>query len=303
MRVRVLDGLDSADTHHTSNSFALDPGGAVYFQEGTFHHTQVETPYGPPVRNANAGVYPLRAAHAEVRGLRHLRLRQPARPRLGPLGPGLSSTTAPGPTPITARSSPATSTSPASTRTRRRSTSSAPGPAPASRSSPAGTSPRRTRATCWCANVIGFQGILQYKLAGQRAPASTGTEVEPIVSSSDPNFRPSDIKIGPDGAIYFLDWQNPIIGHMQHNLRDPSRDRTHGRIYRVTYEGRDLLKPAEDRRRADRQAARPAQGAGGPRPLPGQDRAGRPQDRGGDRRREEVGRPISTRRTRNTSTT
>ena len=30
---------------------------------------------------------------------------------------------------------------------------------------------------------------------------------------------------------------------MQHNLRDPSRDRTHGRVYRVTYEGRPLLKP------------------------------------------------------------
>ncbi|MGH7227457.1 MAG: DUF7133 domain-containing protein, partial [Gemmataceae bacterium] len=28
LRVRVLSGLDSADTHHTSNSFALDPGGA-----------------------------------------------------------------------------------------------------------------------------------------------------------------------------------------------------------------------------------------------------------------------------------
>src|SRR5207247_2414926 len=44
-------------------------------------------------------------------------------------------------------------------------------------------------------------------------------------------------------AIYFLDWHNPIIGHMQHNLRDPSRDREHGRIYRVTYEGRPLSKP------------------------------------------------------------
>src|SRR5262249_29319633 len=70
-----------------------------------------------------------------------------------------------------------------------------------------------------------------------------GTELEPVLSSSDPNFRPSDIKIGPDGAIYFIDWHNPIIGHMQHNLRDPSRDREHGRIYRVTYEGRALAKP------------------------------------------------------------
>src|SRR5262249_7397690 len=62
-------------------------------------------------------------------------------------------------------------------------------------------------------------------------------------SSTDPNFRPSDLKIGPDGALYFLDWHNPIIGHMQHNLRDPSRDREHGRICRVTAEGRPLLKP------------------------------------------------------------
>ena len=28
----------------------------------------------------------------------------------------------------------------------------------------------------------------------------------------------------------FVDWQNPIIGHMQHNLRDPNRDKVHGRV-------------------------------------------------------------------------
>ena len=32
---------------------------------------------------------------------------------------------------------------------------------------------------------------------------------------------------------------------MQHALRDPSRDRTHGRIYRVTYADRPLLKPVK----------------------------------------------------------
>ena len=50
------------------------------------------------------------------------------------------------------------------------------------------------------------------------------TEVEPILASTDANFRPVDVEIGADGALYFIDWQNPIIGHMQHNLRDPSRD-------------------------------------------------------------------------------
>ncbi len=56
-RERVLGGLDSADTHHTANSFVLDPGGALYFQEGVFHRTQVESPYAPPQRCADAGVY------------------------------------------------------------------------------------------------------------------------------------------------------------------------------------------------------------------------------------------------------
>ena len=66
-----------------------------------------------------------------------------------------------------------------------------------------------------------------------------------MLSSTDPSFRPADVEIGADGALYFTDWQNPIIGHMQHNLRDPNRDRTHGRVYRVTYEGRELVKPAK----------------------------------------------------------
>src|SRR5439155_8339592 len=90
-------------------------------------------------------------------------------------------------------------------------------------------------------NVIGFQGILNYKLSPKGA-GITGTEMDYLVKSSDPNFRPSDIKVGPDGAIYFGDWHNPLIGHMQHNLRDPSRDHDHGRIYRVTYVGRELVK-------------------------------------------------------------
>src|SRR5207253_9924196 len=103
--------------------------------------------------------------------------------------------------------------------------------------------PEANQGNLLVANVIGFQGILQYKI-DDRDSSFTGTEVEPILSSSDPNFRPSDLEIGPDGAIYFCDWQNPIIGHMQHNLRDPNRDHAHGRIYRITYKDRPLMKPA-----------------------------------------------------------
>jgi mono/diheme cytochrome c family protein len=42
--------------------------------------------------------------------------------------------------------------------------------------------------------------------------------------------------------MYVSDWSNVIIGHMQHNIRDPNRDHTHGRIYRITYKGRPLQK-------------------------------------------------------------
>src|SRR5262249_1493877 len=101
--------------------------------------------------------------------------------------------------------------------------------------------PKENQGNLLVANVIGFQGIFQIKVDDQDS-SFTGTPVEPILSSTDPNFRPSDIKIGPDGAIWFIDWHNPIIGHLQHAIRDPNRDRTHGRIYRVTYDGRPLLK-------------------------------------------------------------
>ena len=57
------------------------------------------------------------------------------------------------------------------------------------------------------------------------------------VTSSSPMFRPLQTKVGPDGAIYFCDWCNPIIGHYQASYRDPQRDHTHGRIWRMAYKG------------------------------------------------------------------
>ena len=53
---RVLGALSSADTHHAANSFVIDPGGALYFQEGTFHQSQIETAHGA-VRNRNGCVW------------------------------------------------------------------------------------------------------------------------------------------------------------------------------------------------------------------------------------------------------
>ncbi len=238
-RVRVLDGIDSADTHHTANSFSTDPGGAIYFQEGTFMHTQVETPWAPALRNANAGVYRYEPKSQKFDAYVTFGFANPhghawdrwgedividgtgANPYNGALFSGHLEYPEKHDHPPQVYQQ----------RTR---------PCPGAEFLSSRHFPPEMQGNLLVGNVIGFQGILQYKVEDKGA-SLTAHEVEPILSSTDENFRPSDLKIGPDGAIYFLDWQNPIIGHMQHNLRDPSRDRTHGRIYRVTYEGRPLL--------------------------------------------------------------
>ncbi len=56
-----------------------------------------------------------------------------------------------------------------------------------------------------------------------------------LISSSSTMFRPLQATVGPDGAIYICDWCNPVIGHYQASYRDPQRDHTHGRIWRMAY--------------------------------------------------------------------
>ncbi|MGL4463765.1 MAG: DUF7133 domain-containing protein, partial [Planctomycetia bacterium] len=64
-----------------------------------------------------------------------------------------------------------------------------------------------------------------------------------LLSSTDRYFRPVDPLIGPDGAVWFGDWANALIGHMQYSQRDPNRDQTHGRIYRMVNKDKPLLTP------------------------------------------------------------
>ncbi|MCS7166229.1 MAG: HEAT repeat domain-containing protein [Gemmatales bacterium] len=67
-------------------------------------------------------------------------------------------------------------------------------------------------------------------------------ELQPLLINSDePYFRPVDVKIGPDGAIYIADFFQEIIGHMQYEFRDPRRDHLNGRIWRITQKGRRPL--------------------------------------------------------------
>ncbi|MDR3406414.1 MAG: c-type cytochrome [Chthoniobacter sp.] len=58
-----------------------------------------------------------------------------------------------------------------------------------------------------------------------------------FLTSDDPWFRPVQVKLGPDGALWIADFYNPIIGHYEFPLGDPRRDHAHGRIWRIVYRG------------------------------------------------------------------
>ncbi len=68
-------------------------------------------------------------------------------------------------------------------------------------------------------------------------------EVQTLLHSDHLSYRPVDNKIGPDGALYIVDWYNPIIAHGEVDFHHPSRDRLHGRIWKFAKKDSPLLKP------------------------------------------------------------
>lgn len=240
VRKRVLHGIGSADTHHTANSFVFGPDGGLYFQEGTFHRTQSETPRGP-VWMLNGGSYRFEPKTFRFEVYTSQGFANPHGHVFDQWGRDIihdgtgavpyDGALASGKLPY-----PAKHAGPPTVYNRRTR------PCPATEWLFSSHFPDEMQGDLLVLNVIGDLGILRYKITEDGASLK-GEELKPLLLSDDPNFRPVDIEVAPDGSLYMVDWQNPIIGHMQHNLRDPSRDRDHGRVYQIKMKGRELAKP------------------------------------------------------------
>jgi glucose/arabinose dehydrogenase len=95
--------------------------------------------------------------------------------------------------------------------------------------------------------VIGgyYANVLEQHELKQENGVFRSTQLPNIIQSQSTTFRPIEVRMGPDGALYVTDWYNPIIGHYQASYRHPDRDKEHGRIWRVCWTGGKKVTPAK----------------------------------------------------------
>lgn len=233
----LLTGFGTGDTHQNINSFTWSPGGELLFCQGLHAFSRVETPWGIS-RLDEHGSWRLRPRRLQLHAFPSTGGQNPWGINFGNWGEPFSKSNGPEVFELL--------------------------PGLVSRESSTGRSHRdmtigQTRVKSM---IIEFaesphlpddiQGHML--IAGfltrdvnrfQRESDGSGHRLKPqpdLMTSSHNAFRPVDIRIGPDGAIYIADWFNPIIGHYWPSLRHPDRDKTHGRIWRITAKDRPLAK-------------------------------------------------------------
>ncbi|MBX2923436.1 MAG: HEAT repeat domain-containing protein [Chitinophagaceae bacterium] len=239
----VLHGFGTEDIHHTLNTFTWGPDGALYWHMGTFLHSQVETPYGP-VRNDYGTTFryePLTqklepyVSYGYANPWGHVFMRNGTE-IISDVSTGMNYFAPP----LTvAIDYPAKHSDMKDFLTT--------GIKPKTCGTEIISSrhfPDEAQGNVLLNTFIGFLGVKQHRVS-KDGSGIIGVETEPLLQSKDPNFRPVDLRFGPDGALYVVDWYNPIISHGERALRDPLRDHTHGRIWRITHKNKPLLKPVD----------------------------------------------------------
>lgn len=240
----ILSGFDDHDTHHAHHAYTSDPSGAIYMGEGVFLHTNVETSYGP-VRATNGGFYRYNPQRHQLERTAQLSIPNPWGIAFDIWGqPFFAETSGPDvrwmlPGTIKPRYGVATHKSLNLIEEKHLVR-----PTSGLEFISSRHFPDNVQGDMLINNTIGFLGTKQHIVEDDGTGFKTRHRQD-LLTSDDRNFRPVDMEFAPDGSLYVIDWHNILIGHMQHNARDPLRDHVHGRVYRITYPSRPLVTPAK----------------------------------------------------------
>jgi plastocyanin len=233
-REKLLTGFGTEDSHHALHDFVWSPEGDLIFRESIFHHSQVETPYGP-VRARESSFFRYTPATGKLLAFGSYLSTNPWGITFDDWGFHVGSH------PVFASAVHALNT-----------------PYPQLHV-PAGNYFPAYSGTCGQEFLTSshWPEELREKKHFMRVRYKPTNEVELhewvehdthfeekkvgiVFQSTNLSFIPVDIQQGPDGAMYIADWYNPVKGHMQYSLRDTRRDKKSGRIWRVTAKGQPL---------------------------------------------------------------
>ncbi len=238
----IIDGIATDDTHHTVGAWEWSHGGFLHMLEGVSLSTTMETPWGP-FRNKNTAggyvfdPYAIRFQHYRTPGYGNPWCLVFDSWGNGIVGDGTNAKQH-WVSPLAGKEvSQRKTLTPVFDNEGMR-------PAVGNEFLISRHLPDNMQGQFIYACVINMHGMPRFNLRDQSVGAGfEGERVDDLLSSTDMIFRPVDPKVGPDGAIWFGDWCNPLIGHMQYSQRDPNRDHSHGRLYRLVNKNKDLLKP------------------------------------------------------------
>jgi azurin len=238
VREVLLTGFGSEDSHHATHAFTYGQDGALYFNEGTFLNSQIETPYGP-VRSYSGTTYRFEPRSWKLSAYISYPYYNPWGSVFDKWGTHLIGDASDGSNyfapPMTGKLD-----YPAKHPRMNMFTETKVRPTAGIEIVSSGQFPDQVQGDFLVNNNIGFQGTKQFRVVADGSGIK-GKEGPALLQSSDPNFRPIDLKFGPDGALYVVDWYNPLVSHGENPPRDPMRDKRHGRIWRITHNDRPVL--------------------------------------------------------------
>jgi azurin len=232
-REKLLTGFGTEDSHHALHDFVWSPEGDLIFRESIFHHSQVETPYGP-VRARESSFFRYTPGTGRLHAFGSYMSTNPWGITFDDWGFHVGSH------PVFASAVHALN---------------APYPdihVPAGSYIPAysGTCGQEFLSSShWPADLrkkhfmrVRYKPTNEVELHEWVEHDSHFEEkkVGIVFQSTNLSFIPVDIQQGPDGAMYVADWYNPVKGHMQYSLRDTRRDKKSGRIWRITAKDQPL---------------------------------------------------------------